>query len=85
MPRTSPPPTSPLSQRVHSYALTHDGNRLFGLVMGALVVAWIFTAIASTGGLCTDQRQADLQRAAPDQIAGQPAIPTGSRMAPRRS
>lgn len=43
---------SALKTRLHGFALTHDGGRLFIGLMSGLVLAWLFVALIVTGGLC---------------------------------
>lgn len=49
---------SVLKTRLHGFALTHDGGRLFVALMGGLVLAWTFGALIATGGLCIDKTAA---------------------------
>lgn len=47
---------SVLKTRLHGFALTHDGGRLFSALMGGLVLAWMFVAMIATGAFCVQNQ-----------------------------
>ena len=55
---------SVLKTRLHGFALTHDGGRLFHALMGGLVLAWTIGALIATGAFCVNGIAAVQQPAA---------------------
>lgn len=60
---------SVLKSRLHGFAMTHDGGRLFTALMSGLVLAWTFAALIATGALCAKEWRAEAAPAVPSLVS----------------